>query len=69
MKPQQFTILNSQVVNIWTNAPNQQRIAKIVEAYLSSDKPIYLAFMCLDFDSHKFNNLPSIRKLCFLGQR
>ncbi len=63
------TIHNSQVDNIWTNAPNQQCIAKTVEAYLSNDKPIYFAFKCLDYDSHKFNNLPSIRKLCFLGQR
>lgn len=42
------TIQNSQLNDIWTNGPNQQCIARIVEAYLSNDKPIYFAFKCLD---------------------
>ena len=43
------TIYGSHVDHIWTNAPSQQYMFDVVEAYWTDHKPIYLAFKISDY--------------------
>jgi exonuclease III len=43
------TIYGSHIDHIWTNAPTQQCMLGVVEAYWSDHKPIYFAFKLLDY--------------------
>ncbi len=45
-------IYNCQLDHIWTNAPNQQFIVRVVEAYWIDHKPIYFAFKLCNYASH-----------------
>ncbi len=43
------TIYGCHIDHIWTNAPTQQCISRVVEAYLIDHKPIDFAFKLLDY--------------------
>jgi hypothetical protein len=43
------TIYGSHIDHIWTNAPTQQYMFGVVEAYWIDHKPIYFAFKFLDY--------------------
>jgi hypothetical protein len=43
------TIYGSHIDHIWTNAPTQQCMFGVVEAYWIDHKPIYFAFKFLDY--------------------
>jgi len=43
------TIYGSHIDHIWTNAPIQQCMSRVVKAYWIGHKPIYFAFKFLDY--------------------
>ncbi len=43
------TIYGSHIDPIWTNAPTQQCMSRVVEAYWTDHKSIYFAFKLLDY--------------------
>ncbi len=43
------TIYGSHIDHIWTNAPTQQCMLRVVEVYWTDHKPIYFAFKFLDY--------------------
>jgi hypothetical protein len=43
------TIYGSHIDHIWTNAPIQQCMSKVIEVYWIGNKPIYFAFKFLDY--------------------
>jgi hypothetical protein len=43
------TIYGSNIDHMWTNAPIQQCMSRVVEVYWIDHKPIYFAFKLLDY--------------------
>jgi len=43
------TIYGFHIDHIWTNAPTQQCMSRVVEVYWTDHKPIYFVFKFLDY--------------------
>ncbi len=63
-----MTIYDTHINHIWTNAPIQQCMLKIVETYWTDQKPIYFTFKLPDYVL-QYHHISWIISIYTLGQR